>query len=143
MGIVAVTMENDRRSEDRREEPSPATILENHGKESINRIEKIDRWVKHVTYLMLVLIAITLAIVVVMAIAFSYLVGQIDSSRYETAVKSCQANRTSTHDGLAALMTSLSKTDAQKAQSQMLADTYFPNSLEACKTYAKDLGLEP
>jgi hypothetical protein len=124
-------------------ERSPAAILEQHSKESLDRINKIDGWVHRVAYGVIGLAAITLVLVLLMGAAFTYLTHQIGASRYETAVKGCQINRQSTHDGLAALMASLSKTEEQKLKSRGLADTYFPYDRAACEEYAKQIGLEP
>jgi hypothetical protein len=73
---------------------------------------------------------------------FLYLLHQIQDSRWETAVKSCQINRAATHDSLEGLMVSLGKTDGQKAKATALADTYFPSDRAACERYAHQLGLE-
>lgn len=124
-------------------ERTPAAILEEHGKESIQRIEKIDAWVKKVSKLLLGMMATIALIGLAVTAAFVYLLGEIQASRYETAVKSCQVNRKSTHDGLSALMVGLSKTEEQKAQSVRLADTYFPYTREDCEAYAEEVGLHP
>ena len=133
----------DRRSEDRREERSPAEILEEHGRESIDRINKIDAWVHRVSLGLIGMVAAMAVAGALVTGAFVYLLHEIQGSRWETAVKSCQINRQSTHDGLQALMQGLSKTEAQKAQSAALADRYFPYTREDCEKYAAQVGLEP
>jgi hypothetical protein len=122
-------------------ERTPAEILEDHGTESVNRVIKIERWVQRVTRLTLALVATTMLTGLLVTIGFVYLLHQIQNSRFETAVKGCQINRTSTHDSLEELMTSLSNTDAQRARSKALADRYFPADRQSCVQYAHDLGL--
>jgi hypothetical protein len=124
-------------------ERTPAAILEEHGRESIDRIDKIDAWVKKVTYGLLGTMAIVLAVMLAMGAAFWYLTDQISGSRYETAVKGCQINREATHDAMVALFDKLSKTDEQKVQSQQLADTYFKYDRDGCEEYARAIGLKP
>jgi hypothetical protein len=112
-------------------ERSPAAILEEHGRESVDRIIKIERWVRRVTYLTLGLVATTLITVV------------LGRSRYVTAVESCEINRKSTHDGLSELMVSLSKTPRQMERSRLLADQHFPYDKAGCEKFAADIGLKP
>jgi hypothetical protein len=124
-------------------ERTPAAILEEHGRESIERIDKIDDWVKKVTYGLLGTMAIVLGVVVAMGLAFTYLIGEIDSSRFETAVKGCQINREASHDSISALMESLSKTESDKIKAKQLADTYFKYDRDGCEEYARAIGLDP
>jgi hypothetical protein len=124
-------------------ERTPAAILEEHGRESIDRIDKIDNWVKKVTYGLLGTMAIVLAVMLAMGVAFWYLTDQIAGSRYEAAVKGCQINRQATHDSMVALFDKLSKTEEQKVQSQQLADTYFKYDRGTCEDYARAIGLKP
>jgi hypothetical protein len=122
-------------------ERTPAEILEDYSKQSLERINKIDRWVRKVTYGLLGMMAVLGATIVVGFVVFDYLIDEIDQSRYDSALKSCQANRQATHDGLASLMESLAETDAQKDKAQLLADTYFPTS--GCEQFVDSLGLAP
>lgn len=124
-------------------ERTPAAILEEHSKESINRINKIDRWVRRVSYLLIGLVATTLITVVAGFFAFQYLLDQVQESRYTAAVDGCVANRKNTHDGLESLMQGLSRTEAQKLKASRLADTYLPYDRDACEEYAAKLGLHP
>lgn len=124
-------------------ERTPAEILEEHGKKSVDRVIKIERWVKRVTYLTLGLVATTMITGVIVTLAYVYLLGQIQDSRYETAVKSCQVNRESTSQGLSNLMVSLSKTKEQEDRSRALAAEFFPSSRDDCEEYAKEIGLTP
>jgi hypothetical protein len=124
-------------------ERSPAAILEEHGRESVDRIIKIERWVRRVTYLTLGLVATTLITVVLGLVAFTYLLKKVGRSRYVTAVESCEINRKSTHDGLSELMVSLSKTPRQMERSRLLADQHFPYDKAGCEKFAADIGLKP
>jgi hypothetical protein len=125
------------------EERTPAEILEEHSRESISRINKIDAWVKRVSSLLLGLAVITLLTVVAMGFAFKYLVEQIADSRWETAVKGCQINRKAAHDANLNLLVGISRTDRMKIKSQRLADQYFEYDREGCEKYAEDIGLSP
>jgi hypothetical protein len=125
------------------EERTPAEILEAHARESIDRINKIDTWVRRVSFGLIGLVLTCLIIVVMMGFAFSYLVNQIDESRYDSAVKGCQINRQAGHDSISALMVGLSKTKKQEEMSRTLADQYFKYDEDTCKSYAKAIGLEP
>jgi hypothetical protein len=125
------------------EERSPAAILEEHAVTSIDRINKIDAWVRKVSFLLMGLVATAFITMIGIGLSVGYLIRQIDDSRWDSAVKSCQINRTSTHDSLEALMRSLSKTEAEKQKSTKLADDFFPADIDSCEQYARDLGLEP
>jgi hypothetical protein len=130
-------------TEDPIPERTPADILEEHGRESVDRIVKIERWVRRVTYLTLVLVGTALVTVIAGLLAFTYLLNKVSHSRYQAAVESCVINRKSTHDGLSALMQDLSRTTVQKARSQALADSHFPYDKAGCERFATDVGLKP
>jgi hypothetical protein len=123
---------------------TPAAILEEHSKESIDRINKIDRWVHTVSYWVMALAATSLLTVIGVAVAVILLIDEIDSSRYDTAVKGCQISRQATHDGMKEMFLSLTGDDPEKtAKAKTLVDTYLPFDKKTCEAYADLLGLEP
>jgi hypothetical protein len=124
-------------------ERTPSAILEQHGRDSLDRIDKIDQWVQRVAKTTLALCATTLLLVVLMGVAFTYLLREIDHSRYTIAVDGCVNSRKLQHDGLEELMVSLAKTENQKLKAARLADRYFPYDQATCEAYVKNLGLKP